>query len=113
LIDIVDQLLEKSETEPIIIIQGDHGATLDYELLGIDKANRLGILNAYYLPKKIINQEEMIMKPNENLYQSITPVNSFRVVFDQYFGGDYGLLDDKSIIGKQSPYTTIECTLPE
>ncbi len=30
------------------------------------------------------------------LYPTITPVNTFRVVFDGYFGGNYGLLEDTS-----------------
>ena len=30
------------------------------------------------------------------LYPSITPVNSFRVIFDTYFDGHYGLLEDIS-----------------
>jgi hypothetical protein len=45
----------------------------------------MGILNAYYFPEA---------KPN--LYPSITPVNSFRLLFDTYFGADYKLLDDVS-----------------
>jgi hypothetical protein len=44
------------------------------------------ILNAYYLPDG----------GNNTLYSSITPVNSFRLIFDQYFGTKYGLLDDVS-----------------
>lgn len=112
LIDIVDQLIINSNLEPIIIIQGDHGATIDYESLEIDKVNRLGILNAYYLPERIDMNDEKVVNSYENLYPNITPVNSFRLIFDQYFGGNYGLLEDKSILGKQSPYITIGCNPP-
>ena len=75
--DIIKQILAESETDPIIIIQGDHG---------IRDGNRLDILNAYYVPKSI----------QEKLYQNITPVNTFRVIFDNVFGTNYGLLPDKS-----------------
>jgi hypothetical protein len=113
LIEIVDELIEISEPEPIIIIQGDHGATLDYQELDIDEANRLGILNIYYLPENQFSIDDQNHDRNENLYSSISPVNTFRVVFDQFFGGNYGLLDDKSIVGRQSPFIELECTPPE
>ena len=44
------------------------------------------ILNAYYLP----NFDKNV------LYPSITPVNSFRLVFNFYFNTDFKLLPDKS-----------------
>jgi hypothetical protein len=123
LIEIVDTLIEKSDPAPVIIIQGDHGATVDYKALGIDKSNRLGILNAYYLPPASIGTESAGNNSsgvgstgndqNTNLYSTITPVNTFRLIFDRYFNGNYGLLEDKSIIGRQSPFTTLDCFLEE
>ena len=101
LIDIVDTIIEESDIEPIIVIQSDHGASIDYEALNIDKANRLGILNAFHLPG--IDAKE--------LYSTISPINTFRLIFDRYFNGQYGLLPDKSIVGKESPFTTISCSL--
>lgn len=104
LMEIVDTLIEKSDPDPILIIQSDHGATVDYEALGIDKSNRLGILNAYYFPRNSFGDN-----PADQLYSTITPVNTFRLIFDQYFNGDYGLLEDISIVGRQSPITMLEC----
>ncbi len=75
--DIARALIGKSDTPPIIVIMGDHGLT---------KQNRNLILNMYYFP----NGGEA------NLYSSITPVNSFRVVFNTYFGAKYKLLRDRS-----------------
>ena len=100
LVEIIDTLIESSDPDPVIIIQSDHGATIDYEGLNIDKSNRLGILNAYYLPGNAVNE----------LDPTITPVNTFRIIFDKFFNGDYGRLDDKSIVGRQSPFTTIDCS---
>jgi hypothetical protein len=48
----------------------------------------MGILNAYYLPGT----------GQAGLYPSITPVNSFRVVFNAYFGTDLPILPDRSYI---------------
>ena len=76
--EIVRQILSESENEPIIIIQGDHGKEDD---------NRSKILNLYYFPNQSYT----------SLYPSITPVNSFRVIFDEFFGFDYPLVEDKII----------------
>jgi hypothetical protein len=80
ILGIVHELLRNSQVPPIIIINGDHG---------LRNENRLQILNAYYLPENGAS----------SLYPNISPVNSFRVVFDTYFGTDYGLIADESFFG--------------
>jgi hypothetical protein len=75
----VDTILRESETPPIIILQGDHGPWLQ------PRHKRMWILNAYYLPGHY-----------EKLYPTISPVNTFRLIFDTYFGGKYELLPDIS-----------------
>lgn len=115
ILEIVDNIISSSETEPIIILQSDHGATLDYELHGIPEENRLGILTAYYLPGISTHKtesSESIYGGIDPLIPTITPVNTFRLIFDLYYNGGLGLLEDKSIVGRQSPFTTIECNLP-
>jgi hypothetical protein len=90
----IDHLIAASDVPPMIILQGDHGPSPDLEdELGwmvapsdFDLSVKSGILNAYYLPS--VDQGA--------LYPSITPVNSFRLVFNLYFGTDLELLADKS-----------------
>lgn len=78
LLETVDEILAGSQTPPIIIIQGDHGwADRNHE-------DKVSILNAYHLPGAAA----------ERLYPTITPVNSFRIVLQEYFGGPYDLLED-------------------
>lgn len=78
LLEIVKTILAKSEPEPIIVIQADHSY--------FPSADRVKILNAYYLPDG----------GNKQLYPTITPINTFRVIFNTYFGGQYDLLPDVS-----------------
>jgi hypothetical protein len=70
------------------VIQGDHGWTFPSEekKLSVSEfyACRYGILNAYYLP----NGGEKI------LYKGITPVNSFRMILNYYFGTQLERLPD-------------------
>jgi hypothetical protein len=113
LLEIIDAILEQSDTPPIIIFQGDHGATIAYQEQGIDPAQRLGILNAYYLPNDPSAVETAQDDPAGSFYPGISPVNTFRLIFDTYFNGAYGLLEDLSIVGRQSPYTELICSLPE
>ena len=86
-LDTVSTILKDSKNPPIIILQGDHGpgAYLDWESQENTKLDeRFGILSAYYFPNQAYGR----------LYPSISPVNSFRVIFDDYFGEDYDLLSD-------------------
>ena len=78
-LEAVDTILAESETPPIIILQGDHGAWMQ------PKDRRMWIFNAYYLPGH-----------EDELYPTISPVNTFRLIFNAYFGGDYEMLEDVS-----------------
>jgi len=85
----VEGILAKSKIPPIIVIQGDHGpgAYLCHESIKATYlADRMSILNAYYLPDGA----------DKMLYSSITPVNTFRVIFNAYFGAKCPLLKDES-----------------
>ena len=102
--EIITYILEHSQREPIIIIQGDHGS--GYHLDWESQENsclreRFSILNAYYLPGK----------KKVNLYSSITPVNSFRVVFNAYFKANLPMLPDRSYYSTwDQPYDLHEVT---
>jgi hypothetical protein len=56
---------------------------------------RFAILNAYYFPGS----------DGTELYDEISPVNTFRVIFNRYLGTEYELLPDKSYFSTGSrPY---------
>jgi hypothetical protein len=86
--NIINEILSKSGKKPIIIIQGDHGFTPDSRTYPekVFLQSRFSILNAYYLP----------YKDHDMLYESISPVNSFRIILNTYFGTNYDLRPDMS-----------------
>jgi len=80
LTSILKTIITTSSTPPIIVLQGDHGPKSE---------TRYQNLDAYYLPGN----------GSQNLYPTITPVNSFRIIFNAYFGTSYSLLPDLSYDG--------------
>jgi len=100
----VDIILEKSEVPPVIIIQADHGSGLLLDWRSSEKSclrERFSILNAYYIPFSKKNQ----------LYETITPVNSFRVVLNEIFNSQLPLLEDKSYYSTwDNPYKIEDVT---
>jgi hypothetical protein len=104
--EMIDRIISNSPEPPVIILQSDHGpaSALDWENISntdLSLKERMCILNAYYLPDF----------DHEQLYDEITPVNTFRVVFNQYFGTEYGLLRDQSYFSTmRRPYKFINVT---
>ena len=62
----------------------------------------MSILNAYY-----VNDQA-----KKDLYETITPVNSFRIIFNNYFGTKYPLLEDKSYHSANMNNFTPETLVP-
>jgi hypothetical protein len=72
----------RGKNMPVIIIQGDHGFRyLDGNRKHPEAAT---ILNAYFLPGK-----------KHVIYDQISPYNTFRVIFKEYFNSNIQLLPEK------------------
>jgi hypothetical protein len=90
----VEQILRTSQQPPIILLQADHGhgrilgrTIPDLGDVTPDRvAERTDVFAAYYLPGT---------DPNI-VYDSITPVNVFRMVFRAYFGAPLDPLPDRT-----------------
>jgi hypothetical protein len=101
---VVAHILDNSQTPPIIIIQGDHGPrmSLNFKNPGVeDLEGPFSNFNAFYLPG--IDQEV--------LYPTITPVNSFRIVLNAYFGAGFELLADENYLSTSTqPFNFMKIT---
>jgi hypothetical protein len=102
--EVVEAILSESSRPAVIILQADHGPRLTPELEGADNTSlkeRFSILNAYYLPDG----------DGAQLYGSITPVNTFRVLFNHYFGTELELLEDEHYFSTSDrPYAFADVT---
>jgi hypothetical protein len=85
---VLQELLAESVEPPVIILMGDHGPPATKFT---SPEARMKVLNAYYVDSNA----------KAKLYDSITPVNSFRIVLNEYFGTDYPLLQDVSYYAYQ------------
>jgi hypothetical protein len=77
ILEIVEKIIRNASPDPIIIIEGDHAS---------GSYTRTSILAALYLPDG----------GEEALYPQMSLVNSFRIIFNEYFGTELSLLEDKS-----------------
>jgi hypothetical protein len=100
----ITEILARSPEPPIILLQSDHGSELNLDMTDVkntDVKERMTILNAYYFPDQKYGA----------LYTGISPVNSFRVVLNTYFGADLNLLPDRSFFSTWAdPFRFIDVT---
>jgi hypothetical protein len=101
LVKVVEAVLENSNGNPIIILQADHGsgAMLDWnDPESTNLKERLGIFTAYHVPAELRAQ----------LPDTMTPVNTFRILFNALLGTAYALLPDRSYFATwNEPYVAI------
>jgi len=87
MIEILKKIITDSAVPPIVVIQGDHGYPWG--------PSRNKNLSAFYLPGA----------DRELIHPEITNVNTFRLIFNEYFAGNYELLPDVSHVSAQGdPY---------
>jgi hypothetical protein len=85
-IEVVDMLLARSRNPPVIVIQSDHGnrGTTGFQRMDVGDLWQ-DIFNAYYLPGT----------GSKGLVPSISPVNTFRIIFNSYFKTNFPILKNE------------------
>ena len=102
LIELIPKLLN-SENKPIIILQGDTGAGYEIDWKSpsdVMVIERMSNLNAIYFPNK-----------NYDKINNLTPVNTFRIIFNEYFDEENVLHENKNYwSNSEKPYTFVDIT---
>ena len=103
--EMIEKIIKNDKRSEIIIIQSDHGTnyiSMDWENPTEQmQYERLSNINYIMLPDV-----------NDNLLEdTLTPVNVFRVLLNNYFNTDFKLLEDRVYYsGYQKPYNFTDIT---
>ncbi|MCK4814772.1 sulfatase-like hydrolase/transferase [bacterium] len=100
--NLVDEILANSDNQSIIVIQGDHGSRMLTDWSSVEQSctwESSSILNAY------------LVEDQSNLYSSITPVNTFRLILNKLANTSYSLLEDRVYFSNfERPYKFTDIT---
>ena len=96
LLDAVDQILANATTPPVIVIAADEGFQAEPEVFGEAAGREIRVkgLSAFYLPG--LDHPSLPDPPNS--------VNDLRIVFNDYLGTHYAMLDSVSYAEGDFPY---------
>jgi hypothetical protein len=105
LLRIVDQITANDARSSVIILQADHGSGVGLDWTSearSDLDERSSILNAYRFPPG----------DQPTIYETISPVNTFRILFNHYFGTKLSRLEDRSYYSTwDRPFDLVEIEL--
>ena len=106
--EMAQEIIENDDRPIAIIFQSDEGPYMPYKYFKneyqlVDTENndaykiKAGILNTFYLSNKDSN-EEVVNYDEIGIKEDNTPVNTFRTIFNYYFGTDYSMEENNTYI---------------
>lgn len=104
-LQMIDTILEVSEKPVVIILQSDHGDEL---MLDWDKPTTLGVSTRSAILNAIYYSDQSY----QELYPTMTPVNTFRAIFNSWFETRYPWLPDR-VFFHDHPLSTPYNSQPE
>ncbi len=125
--EMIEKIIDEKKRPKIIIIQSDHGTT-DYDWINTTENVELveAVLSNPSKFDKHVNELveqkiherfsniNYILLPDKNknsLYNTMTPVNTFRVLFNDYFNTNFEILEDRVFFSSyHKPYNFIDVT---
>ena len=103
ILEIVDKILENTAKDPVIIVMSDHGyrAEIDWENPSTeDYIAGFNILAAYHIPNEM-----------DNLPETISLTNIFRIIFNSYLDTEFEILEDRQMwYTPQRPFDFMDVT---
>ena len=96
----IDSIISNTTKPVVIILQSDHG---DEKFLDRERPTTLGVS----VRSSILNAIYFSDQDYEGLYSTMTPVNTFRVIFNHWFETNYPMIDDNVYFHEHSLYTDI------
>ena len=103
ILELVDKILENTTRDPVIIVISDHGyrSVIDWENPSTeDYIAGFNILAAYHIPNEI-----------DNLPETISLTNIFRIIFNSYLDTEFEILEDRQMwYTQQRPFDFTDVT---
>ena len=103
ILELVNNILENTTRDPVIIVISDHGyrAEIDWENpSNEDYIAGFNILTAYHIPNEM-----------DNLPETISLTNIFRIIFNSYLDTEFEMLEDRQIwYTQQRPFDFTDVT---
>ena len=96
----IDNILAQSPKPPIIILQSDTGPYTYFDKENAYFRESFSILSACYLPDG----------GDEYMYDSLSSINTYRIIFNHYFNTDYELLPTRNYWYWDGPNKFIDVT---
>ena len=108
ILQVVDGILARPGRESVIVLAADHGPGSEFVWDGGASRNTdAGLRERFAILSAVRVRPTLTAK----LYPQITPVNSFRIILDDYLGTSLGLLPDRCYVSTESePFRLVDVT---